>query len=233
MKKVFSVYKITNKINGKYYIGVHKTSNPNDDYMGSGKYIKYALSKYGIENFSKEILAIFDVASEAYLLESKLVTWELIESGTVYNIKEGGHGGFDHLNYGACKDKNLKFQPGWCASISPFGRDFTDNLTEDQKAKIRAGAEKGRKTVTEKKVGYMDPEVQKRGRLKAASYESNEKRKETFKEICHQQGIKNSSFGTCWIMNLELKENKKIKREELQLWLEQGWLKGRRCHKEF
>jgi hypothetical protein len=48
------VYKITNLVNGKYYIGKDKHSIKN--YLGSGKIIKSAILKYGIENFKKEIL---------------------------------------------------------------------------------------------------------------------------------------------------------------------------------
>ena len=39
---------------------------------------------------------------------------------------------------------------------------------------------------------------------------------------------KNSQFGTCWIYNIDLKENKKIKKEEITEWLEKGWIKGRK-----
>ena len=50
---IYTLYKITNLINQKFYIGVHATNNPNDSYMGSGVAITRAIAKHGRENFKK------------------------------------------------------------------------------------------------------------------------------------------------------------------------------------
>ena len=50
------VYKWTNKVNRKWYIGSHK-GYPEDKYTAGGKLIKEAFKKYGIENFEREILS--------------------------------------------------------------------------------------------------------------------------------------------------------------------------------
>lgn len=42
----------------------------------------------------------------------------------------------------------------------------------------------------------------------------------------------NSQLGTCWIYNKTLKENKKIKKDELDVWLNKGWIKGRKIKLE-
>jgi hypothetical protein len=97
-EKHYIIYQITNKINGKIYIGKHITSNLNDGYMGSGKAIKIALNKYGVDNFEKTIL--FECSSEDELnkKEAEFVTKEFIARDDVYNIIPGGYGGWEAYN---------------------------------------------------------------------------------------------------------------------------------------
>lgn len=86
------IYKITNIKNGKIYIGKHTTKNPYDDYFGSGIAINKAIEKYGIENFTKEIIFCFTNEKEAYLKEESIVTQEFVNRKDTYNIITGGHG---------------------------------------------------------------------------------------------------------------------------------------------
>lgn len=91
-KKYNIVYLIVNKVNNKIYIGKHTTDNPYDDYMGSGKYIKRAIKKYGIENFKKIIIDCLATEELALKREEELVTEEFVNRTDTYNIKCGGSG---------------------------------------------------------------------------------------------------------------------------------------------
>ena len=84
------IYKTTNKINGKFYIGFDTKNNP--DYLGSGLRLDLAIKKYGKENFVKEILEICE--NEKQLSERErfwIKETRAVEIG--YNISEGGDGG--------------------------------------------------------------------------------------------------------------------------------------------
>lgn len=86
----YLVYKITNLINNKIYIGIHRTKNKNDDYIGSGINIKRAIKKYGLENFKKEILFECKNAEEMAAKEAEIVTAEFLKRDDVYNLAKGG-----------------------------------------------------------------------------------------------------------------------------------------------
>lgn len=86
----YIIYKITNQINGKYYIGRHATKNVNDSYMGSGIGIKNAIAKYGMENFTKEIIATADSRESLWDLEKEIVNEEVVKDPMSYNLSHGG-----------------------------------------------------------------------------------------------------------------------------------------------
>ena len=93
---IYTVYKITNTINNKIYIGVHKTTNPNDNYMGSGLNIKRAIKKYNVSNFTKSILFKYNSQKDAYIKESQIVDQSFLNRPDTYNIVLGGQAGKLH-----------------------------------------------------------------------------------------------------------------------------------------
>lgn len=93
----YFLYKTTNTVNGKIYIGVHRTNDLDDGYMGSGKALRAAFRKYGKDNFVREILEFFDTPEAMYARERDIVNEDFLASESVYNIRCGGHGGFDYL----------------------------------------------------------------------------------------------------------------------------------------
>ena len=101
----YIVYLTTNKVNGKIYIGVHKTENPEifDGYIGCGAYINSpktynkgttylhkAILKYGVKNFQRTTLKVFDNEQDALDLERFLVTEKFISRTDTYNLTVGG-----------------------------------------------------------------------------------------------------------------------------------------------
>lgn len=138
----YTVYMVINKINGKVYIGKHQTKNLDDGYMGSGKLIGAAIEKYGLENFTKTILHIFDTEQEMNLKEKELVTEEFCVSNENYNLCSGGKGGFGYLNTHPKRSEWSKRGGKNAAKIS----NIVDNMKHKSKEELSESAIKGRDT---------------------------------------------------------------------------------------
>lgn len=113
MKKYNYIYRITNTINGKTYIGKHSTNNLEDKYMGSGVIIKKAINKYGIENFKKEYLAFCDTEEKLNWLEKFYIKkFNTCDSNIGYNLTKGGEGLLGYVCSDETKEKISKSKTG-------------------------------------------------------------------------------------------------------------------------
>lgn len=91
-KNYYYIYKTTNIVNNRYYVGIHISSKLNDNYLGSGTSLKLAIKHYGKANFKKDILMLADDYNELIELEKIVVDKDFIEDRSNYNIREGGSG---------------------------------------------------------------------------------------------------------------------------------------------
>lgn len=86
------IYKTTNLINNKIYIG-KKKGEFTDKYLGSGKYLKNAINKYGFENFKVEIVDYCNTLQEQNEKEKYWINYYRNQIIGMYNISNGGDGG--------------------------------------------------------------------------------------------------------------------------------------------
>jgi hypothetical protein len=166
--KLYYVYKITNKINHKIYIGCHQTADLDDGYMGSGVYIRRAYEKYGIENFEKEILQFYSNAKEMFDAEATIVHKEFIKEDSNYNLAEGGKGGFkgeDCYSSAVRSEKIRQKSLNKVAVRDPIGNTFKVNKGDPRlDTKELVGITKGKATVQDEngkilKVDVDDPRI--------------------------------------------------------------------------
>lgn len=202
-KKYHYICKTTCNLNGKYYIGMHSTSNLEDGYMGSGKRLRYSIRKYGVENHTREILEFLNDRESLAKREAEIVNEELINDPLCINLKLGGQGGFS-------KEAWEKGQIIARALLKEWWKDpgYRNRI-------IKSRQEGVKRLHNEGKVKYDN--------FTGKKHKEESKRLIGEKNSIKQKGSGNSQFGTCWITN-EV-ENKKIKKGDL---IPDGWRLGRR-----
>ena len=215
----YAIYKITNQVDGKIYIGSHKTENLDDNYMGSGKYLKRAQEKYGIENFTKEILFVFDNPDSMYVKEAELVNEDFLASENTYNLKLGGFGGWDFNNTKEGQQLREHSYEKWRKAGS---KEFLNKFHNDYEFRS-----KHLKHI--EKISKLGSEASKKNYPNGPF--SGKKHSNEFREYMSgimsvkQNGKNNSQYGTRWIYSTELKLSKKVAKNDP---LPEGWNEGRK-----
>ena len=108
----YTIYLITNNIDGRNYVGKHKVKRreklDSREYMGSGSELKRDQEKLGLENFSKELLAICYSEEEENILETQYIALYRSIGKAEYNIADGGEGGCSNPEIRAKISKKCK-----------------------------------------------------------------------------------------------------------------------------
>lgn len=198
----YLVYKITNNVNGKIYIGAHKTEDKNDEYMGSGQLIKNAIKKYGRSNFTKEIL--FEATNAEEMFEKEAL---LIELGPhSYNLYKSGIGGTGFYNGNATQARLDKLKD------EKWREEFGRKISEGLKKKYRED-DNFRENITQKN----------RERGKNCPYHHTEEQKKKIGERMKiiNSGENNPNYGKIRITNgIEIKSIEKNEQ------IPDGWWRG-------
>ncbi len=204
-KKHYTVYQVTNLVNGKIYIGQHETFYPNDNYMGSGVLIIAAIKKYGREKFNKTILFDFDTREEMNQKEKELVNEDFISRKDTYNITVGGYAqGFRYAN-----EHGLNNKVGQCHK-SAIRCKTDENFRKQFSTKISLGIKRYYQQHTSPWLGRKHTEETKKKIGKSNS-------------IC-QKGSNNSNYGKHWYINPQTNKCHPFREDDVP----KGWIRGRK-----
>jgi len=146
------IYKTTNNINGKIYIG--KLVRESKTYLGSGKILKKSIKKNGKHNFTREIIEYCKTKSELSEREKYWIQqYNSTNKNIGYNITKGGDGGSTNsffLNKKLTPEHRLKISQNHhnvSGENNPmFGKKHTENSREKMSVK-RKGVKHSNETI--------------------------------------------------------------------------------------
>ena len=218
MFKPTYLYVKTHNITGLKYFGKTTAKDPYK-YNGSGVRWRRHLNKHG-KDISTEILGYYIDEDECRNFAIQFGKEnDIVNSKEWANLKEESlDGGFDYIN----NNKDIEYIN---TRKNNRKRLYEFNKQNNFSGQKRFGEQNyffGIMTETNFK---LNKSLQSVANEKSQTEQSRRKRIETLKNIKHQQGVKNSQFGTIWIYNPETKENKKIRKENI---IPEGWVKGRK-----
>jgi len=214
----YIIYKTTNTVNGKVYIGKHKTKDLDDGYLGSGKLLQRAIEKYGVENFAREIIHLCKTEEDMNTKEREIVTEDFCLREDTYNLCVGGAGGFSYINrnrFNVDIVEQRKRKPSIISTAAHNGGKKKKWLMENDVKHRQQSLKKMSK-------GLKEYYVNNEGHFLGKTHTEETKKKMSLAKKGKVNGNKNSQYGTMWITNG--KENKKIKKESL---IPAGWYRGR------
>jgi group I intron endonuclease len=147
------IYKITNLINNKIYIGQDAYDNKN--YYGSGRIIKRAIKKYGKHNFIKDILNQCNSKQEMNELEIYWIKYFKDCGYILYNLTKGGGGslGYRHLNESKQKMKGRK---AWNKGLTKDIDNRVKKISLSMKGKIFSDSHKKKISMSKKGRNYEE-----------------------------------------------------------------------------
>lgn len=213
------IYKTTNLINGKIYIGAHSTDNINDSYLGSGSILHKAITKYGRESFQREIIHFCETPDELYQLESEIVNEEFIARDDVYNVTLGGGGGNPLLGQYVVENK-LGIHAMTFEERSVCSKENQRNRNPEERRRMCAmGGKIGSRVGMERKSGIFGlTDEQRSANGKKGNATQKEKgvafyNSETQSELGRRGGPKNKGF--VWLTDgvIDLKYTTKMQQE--------------------
>lgn len=204
-KSYGTIYKVTNKINDKIYIGqtttslkrrwkMHKTESRKDRKKSA---LHYAINKYGVDNFIIEPICSCLNKEELNLKEIYFINTlnSLAPSG--YNLKMGGNAGkWSKLakdEFSELKQKQYKENPQLSINNAKYVRDWWNNLTDEQKdnqLKLQTEASREYWSDSEHRFKKADQES---SRWKELSEEQKDARLKGFREFWTEDKLKEHS----------------------------------------
>jgi hypothetical protein len=178
IKKCYNVYKTTNLVNGKFYWGVHDSTDENDGYLGSGTVLRKAIKKYSEDSFKRKTMVIYETAGAAYFDERLIVNQEMVDDEMCYNNRIGGKGGWEHIDNKG--NKNPMF--GRIGEDSPnYGSKRSEETKKkmrkpkSEKTKLKMSIAKTGKTGKTKGKRRFDQSIRMRGQNNPMSKSNREK----------------------------------------------------------
>lgn len=129
------VYKTTNLINGKQYIGRDMYNNPK--YLGSGKLLNKAIKKYGIEHFQKEILQECSSVDELKAAEEYWITYyNASVDPNFYNILNGSSGGDSLSQHPDLENIREKIRTARAKQVINHSEETKNKISASQKGEL-------------------------------------------------------------------------------------------------